>query len=136
MQGVIFNARGWLREIPRGGYALWATICLAGLLLPALTQAATLSPIVETGAASPTGETTATLAGSVNPRGSAVTACYFEYGPSTSYESVAACGESPGTGTEPVSVTAKVSTLLGGVTYHFRLVAGSEAGADFGEDQP
>jgi NHL repeat-containing protein len=82
-------------------------------------------------------ETSATLNGTVNPDGFAVSECRFEYGTDEGYGQQIDCEETPaqiGTGTEPVPVHADVSGLTGATFYHFRLSAivggETEAGAD------
>jgi hypothetical protein len=77
--------------------------------------------------------TSATLNGSVNPNGRATT-WYFEYGTSTSYSAKTPVKDA-GLGTSPVSVAAGLSGLSAGRTYHFRLVATSDAGTSTGSDQ-
>ncbi len=61
----------------------------------------------------------------------------FEYGETTSYgEEVPVGGASIGFGSEPVAVSATLSKLKLGVTYHFRVVAENEAGPPtVGRDQ-
>jgi DNA-binding beta-propeller fold protein YncE len=92
----------------------------------------------KTGEANPIAEHAATLNGTVNPRGLAVSECFFEYGTSTAYGHLAQC-EDPdageiGAGSEPVDVHADISGLEKGTVYHFRLlvkVGGeTETGAD------
>ena len=78
------------------------------------------------------GSTTATLTGAVDPRGRATT-WYFEYGTSTSYGSRTA-RRSAGSGSAVRSVSEPVSGLVAGATYHFRLVATSDAGTSRGTD--
>ena len=56
------------------------------------------SPAVETGAASSSAQTTATLNATVNPNEGTVSDCHFEYGTSTSYGSSAPCASLPGSG--------------------------------------
>jgi len=68
--------------------------------------------------------TAATLHGKVDPEGSEITRCQFEYGVSAEYGSVVPCVETSaqiGSGTAPVSVHADLSGLAGGTGYHFRL---------------
>jgi DNA-binding beta-propeller fold protein YncE len=72
-------------------------------------------------------EMTATLNGTVNPKGEAVTSCFFEWGETIAYGNVAPC-EDPGageigTGNDPVPVHADVAGLQRGTVYHFRLRA-------------
>jgi hypothetical protein len=95
----------------------------------------TTSPAPEalTGNASTVTTTSATLNGSVNPNGRATT-WYFEYGTSTSYGSKTTAKDA-GSNTSPVTVSAAVTGLSVGRTYHFRLVATSDAGTSRGADQ-
>jgi hypothetical protein len=88
---------------------------------------AVLVPDVSTGKASeinPKGS--ATLNGTVNPEGVPITECFFEYGPSESYEQTAACEQTVGSGSSEVAVSAKITGLTPGTTYHFRLVASNK----------
>ncbi len=64
------------------------------------------------------------IEGSINPDGIGVTACEFEYGPTSSYGESVPCAQSPGTigtGSAPVEVDATISGLTGGSNYHYRL---------------
>lgn len=63
----------------------------------------------------------ATLNGSVNPNGVA-SAYHFEYGPTANYGSQTP-PQNAGAGTSAVSVSAAISGLTAGATYHYRLVA-------------
>src|SRR5438552_1176188 len=74
----------------------------------------------------------ATLNGSVNPFGRATT-WYFEYGTSTSYGTKTAL-QSAGSGTTASNVSANVTGLKAGKTYHYRLVAMNTAGTANGSD--
>jgi hypothetical protein len=94
-----------------------------------LTSAA---PVVTTKAASSVKDTTATLNGSVNPNGQA-TNVYFEYGTSTAYGAKSPA-VSAGTGTAAKNMSAAVSGLIGGATYHFRIVAVNATGTTAGTD--
>jgi hypothetical protein len=91
------------------------------------------APQVVTGSASSLTATSATLNGTVNPSSRATT-WYFEYGTSTSYGSRTSAKDA-GSGTSPVSVVAQVTGLKSGATYHFRLIASSDAGTARGSDQ-
>ncbi len=94
-------------------------------------------PEVATGAASGIHATGATLAGSVNPDGVPVTGCHFEYGTTTAYGQSAPCVPAPGSIPADSSehpVSAVVTGLVPGVTYHYRLVAANANGANDGED--
>lgn len=97
---------------------------------------ALLLPDVTTGEASevrPQGS--ATVAGVVNADGIEVTDCHFDYGPTTEYGKTAPCEQTVGSGTEAVAVTARLSGLQPGTTYHFRLQASNENGTNHGQDQ-
>lgn len=63
-----------------------------------------------------------TLNGTVDPSGVEVTVCEFEYGTTGSYGSTAPCDPAPGSGTSPVPVSANLTGLTPGTTYHDRLV--------------
>ncbi len=84
-------------------------------------------PDVVTVPASGFTRTSATLNGTINPDGVALTECYFEWGETNApYEHTAPC-EVPdaveaGSGSSPVAVHAHVPIQFG-KTYHFRLVA-------------
>ena len=65
--------------------------------------------------------TTATLNGTVNPKGKETKACTFEYGTALPSGKTVACATSPGKGKAPVSVSAKVTGLTGSCTYKFKL---------------
>jgi hypothetical protein len=75
--------------------------------------------------------TSATLNGTVNPDGSLVGDCHFEYGPTEAYGQSAPCVGSPGSGTTAMPVKANIGGLQGGTTYHFRLVASNAKVSNF-----
>jgi hypothetical protein len=88
-------------------------------------------PEAVTEPASGVSSSAATLNGSVNPGGVPLLACQFEYGLEELYGSVVACAQTPaeiGSGTSPVAVSAALSGLLPGTTYHFRLLVENELG--------
>jgi hypothetical protein len=95
-------------------------------------------PDVTVASASDLTPTAATLHGTVNPDGLAVTSCHFQYGATTSYGHTAPCVESEaqiGSGTEPVQVHAEISGLQAHTAYHFRLDAGNENGVNDGQEE-
>jgi hypothetical protein len=97
--------------------------------------AAVLLPTVGTGEASEIGpKGTATLNGTVNPEGVEVSDCHFDYGTSEAYGQSAPCEQAVGAGSGEVAVTAKLTGLAPGVTYHFRLQAANANGASPGAD--
>ena len=91
-------------------------------------------PSVETDPAAEAGQTGETLAAAVNPDGSEVTSCVFEYGPPPGYGSSVPCSSLPGAGTSPVPVGATAEGLDGNTTYHFRIVATNAGGTTAGPD--
>ena len=77
--------------------------------------------------------TTVTLNGSVNPNNSS-TIVSFEYGTSISYGNSTVAAESPVSGTAAIPVSAALSNLLPGTTYHYRVAATNAAGTAYGAD--
>ena len=95
------------------------------------TTSASAAPAVVTGAASGISGTAATLNGTVEPNGGATT-WRFEYGTTTAYGSATSSQPVSGPGPQPVS--APLSGLTPGTTYHYRLVATSPGGTAHGDD--
>ncbi|MGD0454273.1 MAG: DUF1573 domain-containing protein, partial [Solirubrobacteraceae bacterium] len=90
------------------------------------------APAVETGAASSIAQTSATLNGTVNPNGEAVSDCRFEYGTTAAYGSSVPCTPLPGSGSGAIEVSAAIGGLATGTTYDYRIVAGNSVGASYG----
>ncbi len=90
-------------------------------------------PAVTTGAASLTPPTGATLTGTVNPYGES-TVSVFEYGTAMDYGNTSSAAESPVTGNSPTSVSAAISGLSAGITYHYRLRGQHAQGISYGTD--
>ena len=76
----------------------------------------------------------ATLAGNVTANG-ASTNVTFEYGETIAYGSSVAATPSPVTGSIATAVSAALSGLIPGTTYHYRVVASSTNGNTEGADQ-
>jgi phospholipase C len=93
------------------------------------------APTVLGGAPSSLTQTSATLHATVNPNGSAVGDCHFEYGTSVFYESSAPCVPTPEGAQSPVAVSASLAGLNPNTPYHFRIVATNEQGTASGADQ-
>jgi hypothetical protein len=96
-----------------------------------------LLPVVSTGQASGVSETGATLHGTVNPNGEAVSECFFEYGTEASYGQSVQCAQTPaeiGNGAGAVAVSAELG-LQPRTTYHFRLDAVNANGTRRGKDE-
>lgn len=112
---------------------------LATALLGAPSAYAAEPPQVET---NPThgyvSDTTARLLGTLNPKGSQIQSCEFEYGTSAAFGQSVPCQSYPEAnqaGSEPFTVGAEIEGLAPETTFHFRLVAdngsgGTVAGAD------
>lgn len=105
-------------------------------------------PIVASAKATEADASGAVLHGTVNPAGTTITACEFEYVEAAGWEpreeapyasgSTVPCEPGPaeiGTGTNPVPVEASISGLEGGKIYHFRLVASNSAGTSVSGDE-
>jgi uncharacterized repeat protein (TIGR01451 family) len=90
-------------------------------------------PTVTTGPATAVGVTAATLNGTVNPN-LQTTTVYFEYGLTTSYGLTAAVSGTF-TGAIAQAVSANITGLAAGTTYHFRAVATNVLGSAYGLDQ-
>jgi hypothetical protein len=83
-------------------------------------------PAVATAATTNIQPTSGTLMGSLNPNGLS-TSWYFEYGTTSNYGSRTAT-QNVASGHSTITVSAPLSSLSAGTTYHFRLVASSSAG--------
>jgi len=92
------------------------------------------APEASTGTASGVTDTSALLAGTVNPHGRPVTDCRFEYGVTTGYGASVPCEPEPGEGSTALPVSAALAGLAPGTLYHYRLVATGPGGTSEGED--
>jgi hypothetical protein len=102
------------------------------LALPAAASAAT-KPTVSTGRATGVTQSTATLHGSVNPRGAATTYS-FQYGLTRKYTAQTPV-TAVGSGTTAVRVAAAIGGLAPATTYHYRVLATNAVGATAGGDR-
>ena len=91
-------------------------------------------PIATTGGTSSVGEHEATAAGTVNPEG-AITGYQFEYGTEAENYSQASAYTKLSSGFAADPVSAVLTGLQPGVTYHYRVIANSENGVSAGEDK-
>ena len=92
------------------------------------TLTTTDAPDEVTGAATNVTTNGATLNGTVNPNGANVTSTFFKYGPTASYGSQASASPSPGAGRSAVPVSATLTGLAAGATYHYSLCATNNVG--------
>lgn len=90
------------------------------------------TPVATTGGASAITNTTATVNGTVNPNGQSTT-YYFQYGTTTAYGAKTTTA-GPISGSTSQSVSANLSGLVPGATYHYRLVAVNASGTANGAD--
>ena len=93
-----------------------------------------LPPTVETEQATVEASRQVTLNASVDPEGSLVLSCRFEYGPTSAYGDSVPCDPDPGFGDDPVSASAEVSGLQPDTEYHYRVVVTNEGGTTNGDD--
>jgi uncharacterized repeat protein (TIGR01451 family) len=91
------------------------------------------APTAITGTANAIGSTSATLNGAVNPNDRPATV-QFQYGTNTSYDSVAFLAGTVA-GVTAQGVSASITGLLAGTTYHFRVMATNVVGSSSGLDQ-
>lgn len=104
--------------------ALAASMGTMGMSAAAASAAETGEPTVTTESASGVSRTVATLNALVNPNGSMVSECEFEYGTSpTALSGAVPCALLPGSGENDVTVSAPVEGLKESETYFFRVVA-------------
>ena len=89
-------------------------------------------PVVTSNPATNVASVSATLNGSVNPRGSTTTV-YFQWGTTTSYGHTTAVQTQTGNTSRPI--TANISGLSASHLYHFRIVATNGGGTSFGPDR-
>lgn len=103
------------------------------LLAPAGEAGSLNAPSVSTGGVSNVTFSSATLDGSVDPRGQE-TDYVFQYGPTRSYGSQTPLSPA-GNGTKTIRVSQSVSGLQALTTYHYRIVASRPAGTTKGHDR-
>ena len=87
------------------------------------------APTSLTGAATNIGINSATVNGTVNPNGATVSSTVFRYGAAcmppnwTDNCTLASAAPSPGSGRSPVAVSANLSNLQSGTTFHYTVCA-------------
>jgi len=99
-----------------------------------------LPPEVTTGAATSLSKNGATLAGTLNAKGGPVSDCHFEYVTQAAFQgggfsgaATKACTTKP-SGTTAAPVSAKITGLVAGTAYRFRLVATNNSGSTQASD--
>jgi sugar lactone lactonase YvrE len=129
---VTQNAAGTITKINTTGMR---TTFATGLFNPqylALEPLPHTSPAVTTGPATNVASFSATVNGSLNPRGSTTTVD-FQYGLTTNYGTTTQVQTQTGNTLRPIS--ANISGLLASHVYHFRMVARNAGGTSFGSDR-
>lgn len=139
---------GTYQSVDRGGH--WSKLTADGLTSPfanaIIVQGSHLivatghgiatidlaGPSAATGSADPPSGTSVAVHGTGNPNGGAATA-FFEYGTTTAYGSTTT-PTSIGSGTSDVPVSANLSGLTRGATYHYRVVVTNGGGIAVGDD--
>ncbi|HMI68417.1 MAG TPA: hypothetical protein VK510_00395 [Solirubrobacteraceae bacterium] len=119
-----------MRANPRSALV---AIAATGLCLIAPAAASAAAPLVTTGGAAQVTISSATLTGTVNPRGLS-TSYYFQYGTTTAYGSRTA-STAAGKGGAGVAAAAQISGLGSNTKYHYRLIAHNSDGTTAGNDR-
>jgi hypothetical protein len=109
------------------------TLAVLAALLVGAAPASAAVPGASSGAAKDVADTSATLTGTVNPKGQP-TSYYFQYGTTTNYGAQTA-NTSAGNANKATAVSAAVSGLKPTTSYHYRLVAYSPEGTTRGGDR-
>jgi hypothetical protein len=108
-------------------YVADSTSNLVNVYAPVTLATASLNPTATVA------ETTAAVSGEVNPEGSAVSSCRFEYGEAGNYSLSAACSPLPGSGTTAEKVKADLTGLVAGEEYHVRLSVTDSSGTSYAQ---
>ncbi len=124
--GIAVNAEGYVYIADQGA----ADVFSSNLTLPTISYSKVSSP-------TPTG---ATLNASIEPNGSEITSCYFEYGPSKVYGGSYGSPHVSCTPTTPYSAHQDVSATITGLTseteYRYRVVVAESNGQKvYGSEQ-
>ena len=103
------------------GYAVIVSDGSGTLISSVATLTVSGPPEASTGQAGDLTSSSATIAGTVVSSGSATSAC-FNWGTTKSYGNITPA-QSLGSGTAPVGVSANLTGLIAGTTYHYQIVA-------------
>lgn len=120
--GTTYHIRAYATNSVGTAYGADLSFTTLGLAPIGLTQAATNISV-----------SSATLNGTVNANYLSTTVT-FEYGTSTNYGQTVTSSQSPVTGNSITNVSASISGLTAGVTYHFRIKTVNSLGTTYGDD--
>jgi hypothetical protein len=143
------NFLGALSGTPQGGFGEPLSVAVDGasgdVFVGESTEAvidvfgpSIVLPDATTEPASNVSTGSAQLNGVANPAGVQVTGCHFDYGTTTAYGQTQPCAQTPGeigAGGGDEAVSAAISGLTPGVTYHFRLSLTNANGTSVGVDR-
>lgn len=102
--------------------------------LEGLGESVFTAPTVTTEAATDVADTTATINGTVDNDGMSGCWAYFEYGETAAYELGQTALQAVVAGADAQAVEADLTGLTAETEYHFRCVAYTAAGTDYGDD--
>jgi hypothetical protein len=115
-------------------FVLFSVMAAVVLAVPILAGAQSAKPDATTGGATNVTRTSATVTGTVDPNGRTTT-YHFRYGTTKSYGSRTPNRTAAADGTGARSVSAGITGLSPGTTYHYQLVATNTAGTSRGADR-
>jgi hypothetical protein len=113
---------------------LGSGICFAADTLGRAVTGRVPPPQAITQTATEVAQTSATLAGTVDPNDAILAGCVFELGTSTAYGTLVPCSATPAPGSAQVPVSGQIAGLAPNTTYHYRLLAASAIARGAGED--
>jgi len=93
-----------------------------------------VAPTVAPEVSTPSGTGEMTIRGFVSPPNPALTDCHFVYGLTAAYGETAPCSDQQSAAGQPVRVSAELSGLTPGATYHYRLFVTNAVDSASGED--
>lgn len=106
----------------------------AGLVVKVIGFTPAPPPSIEADAALVEASRHATIKSLLDPNGTLVLSCTFEFGTTESYGTSVPCND-PGFGSGPVSIGAEALELQPDTVYHYRVTATNEGGTTVGPDQ-
>jgi hypothetical protein len=111
-----------------------AGFCVAVDSIGRAVEGASPVPTPTTGTGTASDQTDATVTASVDPGDGVLSDCHFDFGTSTAYGATVPCAATPVAGAGVQAVSAHISGLLAGTTYHFRIATATAVGTADGAD--